>query len=137
MINANELRIGNIVEIDRGIGKVVMISTEEYSEWNDSEDFNVRVEVNGIYYSCSENELSPILLTEEILLKCGYNLVYSSRFTKSYEHSELPKMKYKYKCLGNCGFIYYQNTCIMCIESLHQLQNLYFTITGKELTVNI
>ena len=94
--------------------------------------------VNGYYTSGFDG----ILLTEEILLKCkGVKSSYTS-------NPELIGASKKYN-LGSI-IIFQQNedesvfyTCInedmdnLIVDTLHQLQNLYFALTGEELEINL
>lgn len=114
MIQANELRIGN---------------------WVSKNGISVRVEyyfLNDDHYGLLDGgiDYNPIPLTAEILAKCGaqwdgddyYNLIDSSdeiliNWSESglrVDHIELPHIKY-----------------------VHQLQNVYFALTGKELEVKL
>ena len=80
------------------------------------------------------NELKPIPLTEEVLLKCG--------FEKNNIHKD-PSM-YEY-CIDYMPYIrtidnsktFEISFYATRIEYLHQLQNLYFALTGKELEIKL
>ena len=127
MINANELRIGNIIYL--GVVKEPII-------------------VKGI------NPESPVLLNaepipldEEWLLKFGFN--------------HFPEMIHEFRKDTDCGFnislskmpyrwCFYRHECPLSssydndkgtyitdrFKYVHQLQNLYFALTGEELTIN-
>ena len=131
-MKANELRIGNLFQGDK-------FSIARYGMYSDGV---TSITGYGIYL-LSENDnildLKPIPLTEEILLKCGF----------------------KFKKCGPCGQDQWANLDIWSIpcsdtgnfitirgssrnsfilypygtyiHSLHQLQNLYFALTGEEL----
>lgn len=77
----------------------------------------------------------PVLITEEVLLKCGFEIkpdtfVYSGRLDLQVEFM-----------LGEYSFrIEVENrhtTFVRVIKYLHELQNLYFSITGEELDVKL
>ena len=111
-MKASELRIGNYVK---------------YLTLNG----NSEILANGIYlFELGELELDPILLTEEWLLQFGgicetggmyffdnVGILYYRR------ENEFSLMGYNYKK----GQIY------TTIKYVHELQNLYFALTGKEL----
>ena len=67
--------------------------------------------------------IHPIPLTEEILLKCGFKI----RKDGKLYHDTLS--------LYEADFIFNIKSGI--IKNLHQLQNLYFALTGQELEVNL
>lgn len=80
------------------------------------------------------NQLTPIPLTEEILLKCGFSF-------------PLGTDNGNYCQLGDLGFNLYNGKVLRFnyrfgntkaeIKHLHQLQNLYFALTGTELNVDL
>ena len=134
MIKANELRIGNLVgknnygisdnpvsvshiEVENiGIGGV----NSEYSYGHFSPKYVLE-------------ELSPIPLAEEWLLKFG--------FAKGYKYTSLETAEFDldYDCLKNELYISFGDspfhTELPHIKHVHQLQNLYFALTGEELTI--
>ena len=120
-MNAAELRIGNWVY--RQSGK--MVKEEVYNT-----TYKIQTINNQTGY-----KFQPIELTEEILLKCGFLKVRSD-----YEEAETFDFYY--------GVLYFdmanQSTKInnkyvlgFVPDYLHQLQNLYFALTGEELQVNL
>ena len=72
----------------------------------------------------------PIALTEEILLKCGFEKVDFDYFILKYGNNEC-YFSYKKSNLELCRNM--QSTANAEIKHLHQLQNLYFAITNEEL----
>lgn len=106
MIQANELRVGNWY-LDE-LGKAWQVEGMDFT-------------------TCVFSDCAPIPLTSEIFGKCGF------------ENNEL-------KITGNVGNVFLRlnnNTVSLWVEgyykfgnatSLHQLQNLYFALTGTELT---
>ena len=116
MITANELRIGNALEY------FVEDSLAE-SEWI----LNI-VDADDIALACKDEYFNkyyrPIHLTPEILEKCGF------------ENWDKNKYSNDVLCLtiNGEGFLYLANQRHVNIFYLHQLQNLYFSLTGEELT---
>jgi len=126
MINAKELRQGNLVydpygnerEVTGVMGNYVTVTGATHST-----------------YSCEE--LSPIELTPEWLERAGfvmpepnewYNLIdeYGGGYQYDMEHEEFSQS------LQN-DFGWMQR--LANIKYLHQLQNLYFALTGSELEI--
>jgi hypothetical protein len=117
-MEAKELRIGNIF----GFGEMI----HEATHWDIR---NLRVqELKG------ENSLTykPVPLTEEWLLKFGFET------SKWDDNNSLRKM------IGSNDYtiVFYSNDICEIggvitkkIEFVHQLQNLYFALTGEELTI--
>lgn len=118
MIKANELRIGNFITIDNGEKPPYIYEVTAH----DME------EIDG----CGE-DCFPIPLTPEILEKCGLRL--QAQRTSIYIRDRLKIW------IGhiNGGIAYLKNEdtddsfYIGQVSYLHQLQNLYFALTGKEL----
>ena len=128
MMKANELRIGNWVH-EPVIG-YCQIEVIEYNNClvGDSSDTAYNILLTG---------LEPIPLTPEILIACGFPLAEHQRMGAIvYENNKFDIWLYKYD--GKSSY-----TCSCSpdggkpIEYLHQLQNLYFALTGEELDINL
>ena len=105
-MKANELRIGNWVNYCNG--KRIL----------DAELF-----LQLLKYT---TPFDPIPLTEEWLLKFGFVLnPYEDRYEKGTIHIECDKTK-------GATYLWVEN--MPHIKYAHQLQNLYFALTGEELT---
>jgi hypothetical protein len=124
-MKVNELRIGNLVNYEQTNHKITSISDLGFitSIWLGNNDMNDE-------YSHSITELKSIPLTEEWLLKFG--------FIKS-----LHEGYYDKKWLSG-DFFFDGKKLLVITEGLingdfpgilyvHQLQNLYFALTGEEL----
>ena len=103
------------------------------------------------YYPLLQN-IQPIPLTEELLLKCGFENIPHFTVTNS---KTLDIGRGRFLSIGdveNCNqmmFIQsiYNNkiTDLVCVHNydydgwlhLHQLQNIYFSLTGEELNINL
>lgn len=79
----------------------------------------------------------PIPLSEEILLKAGFVEVYKSDYTQKLEHEECISFVWKRVLNLNDGTIYFMNICIPNVRCLHQLQNLFKSLTGNDLKIEI
>jgi len=77
---------------------------------------------NGHY---KEARFEPIPLTEEWLLKFGFRKISNVRYSKAGFTPLITKGKNEY----------YATHVNYGVKSVHQLQNLYFVLTGKELTI--
>lgn len=141
-MTANELRIGNLVDLGNRIAKVIEIGhlacvVVDLEETQDTlEDYE---------------RTKPLPLTEEWLLKFG--------FVEKNIGNKLPESWYELKYLSNehepmitswVSILINIETwsCVICdeypdeigantktkIEYVHHLQNLYFALTGEELT---
>jgi len=120
MIKANELRIGNLLNN----GTVVRLA-ENYAR--------IAYQYDGMpKQSCVDYEhLEPIPLIEEWLIKCGFK--FQNILKKAYQRN-----LYLYKGFGIYEvkpkeFFYKE----IQIKYVHQLQNLYFVLTGEELEINL
>ena len=127
-MEASELRIGNLIIGWSGNVEIIK-SIVESKTW--SGGFYALTDINktGI------RELKPIPLTEEILLKAGFDNLGEYGFGIGEFHMESTDnlrgdflSKYVYRVISRK---------IIEIQYLHQLQNLYFSLTGKELEINL
>lgn len=135
MIKANEIRVGNWLNDPRPL-------TEFNKKYTNNPD-------NG-YFKAKARDIQfaeifePIPLTEEILLKCGFRKRYI-RFGYWYFIDILKTETYLRPYIGD-RYIFGLNIDQNCdceffdarpISYLHQLQNLYFALTGQELEINL
>lgn len=116
-MKANELRIGNLVTITRSFNtskkqiKVKEINLHylnQISKWN----------TNGY--------INPIQLTDEWLLKFGFVEEFENKFYKNSIAIEI----FENECI-----VYLSDFVDLAIRYVHQLQNLYFALTGEELAI--
>lgn len=116
MINANELRMGNIAYIG---DKIYVLNSYDIYEIDEN-----------------NSDIDPIPLTEEILLKCGFRAQPSGVFfTLKISHTSTLHWSKNTGIEIECK----NYTVIGCKKdfNLHQLQNLYFALTGQELNVEL
>jgi hypothetical protein len=113
-MKANELRIGNWV---------MVFPVKHPQQVCDVMFDSVNTEsVFGQHYG----EVDPIPLTEDWLLKFGFvSNPYEDRYEKGTIHIECDKTK-------GATYLWIEN--MPHIKYVHQLQNLYFALTGEELT---
>ena len=133
-----DLRVGNYIsctdfecmdevptELSEKYDKVLRIY-DNVIQWNSiSDDIS--------YYSATDiNYVDPIPITEEWLLSFGFKLDYrNSEHTKLYSNEKLT-IDYNF----TDKYIDFDNVLLapdIKIEYVHQLQNLYYALTGEEL----
>ena len=80
-------------------------------------------------------DLKPIPLTEEWLLKWGFFKEKELTFTKEINENKQFSIVL-YKNTNNWTFPYYHKVnTLTSFKYIHQLQNLYFALTGEELKI--
>lgn len=141
MINTNELRIGNFVKTThpkhRGEPMKILAVTGTQVSFAQLNDHTY------IWFDIAN--CKPIRITAEILEKCGFKLSESER-RYEIDHEDGHKLLAHWNSLmgrvhafgieylddeGSCS-----NFC-WNLNSLHQLQNLYFALTGEELNITL
>ncbi len=120
-MQARELRIGNLVDLGNRIARIIEIAhlgcvVVDLEETQDTiEDYE---------------RTKPIPLTEEWLLKFGFELT-----EIGWEHWNFDILFYK--DLSNGYFESNQLPMFIYLQYVHQLQNLYFALTGFELELKL
>lgn len=112
-MDAKELRIGNLTE-----------QGEIKNFWEKG--------IHVGFGKCFEfNELKPITLTEEWLLKFGFRCVTNNWYNVHANNNTFNV--YLFEEIGYRVEIVSQSIAVL--KYVHQLQNLYFALTGEELTI--
>ena len=139
MIQANELRIGNFVfrnDLPGGMFYEIRALCKDRVHPINVIEQDVK---KNVYYAsdCTLSELEPIPLTPEILEKCGFTTVTTNE-DRSYNFwgKDLDASidvdsdnLFRYRIC--------ERKRTKTILYVHQLQNLYFSLTGTELEVNL
>lgn len=141
MIKVSELRIGNWIHESEC--EPYYFQVEEIRKYVGFEDW--------VFYrkgSIKTKVVYPIPLTEDILLKCGFEVVHKANkhyvindpngFKDLYKISIFPTMNEQWHIAFSdilAGYKVYIPTTK--IKYLHQLQNLFFALCGEELTINL
>lgn len=135
MIQENEYRLGNLINPLVGtcehIGKITSISKNYigYDLIDDNYEEYLSMSLESIL-----SMVKPIPITEEILLKFGFEGGLWKNKTQTYYSFNGIIVILKDDYYKN-GAIFYRNTLLFEEKiNLHQLQNLYFALTGQELT---
>lgn len=125
MINANELRIGNWVRYGNRLFQIEAISRS--LPCLNTDEFGIGV--------VDWNNINPIPLTPEILEKCGLKNGNSELDRNVFYSTNKHLAQFSVNISGSFGI--YVGVFIALrsvhLEHLHQLQNLYFALTGEEL----
>ena len=146
MVNVNELRIGNYV-MDRGlIHRVIGIINEEGNKiYDNKKDPTIITKFNEIELKHSERHLDGIPLTEEILLNCGFSksIGESKIMTNGiifYSKGEI-LLSYDFHLLecifDDNGDVWHYSEKEMIIFYVHELQHLYYILSGEELEIKL
>ena len=131
MIPTNELRIGNYIT-----SKTLRFPCMVCSIGVNPKRLGIEVvSANELTTTIRDFEAEPIPLTEEMVLKCGFGEVgfYDNVYHLEYFRIYLDKK-------SNQGLLKYEDdndTIEIEVESVHQLQNVYFALTGKELEISL
>ena len=135
-LQSKDLRIGNWVECEvldgeimvNGYEPIVQIKTIEY-DWVSKEYFALNTNSDYIYLDLYK----PIPLTEDWLLRFGFekNEYHKHIFIKITNNN----FKLKVFLTENIRLIIVGTGREIYINNVHSLQNLYHSLTGKELTI--
>lgn len=128
-MKANELRIGNKVGFYKSLvpelltGTVTEIAFQENSSeyYFTIPEFNPNIPITG-------DALKPIPLTEDWLLKFGFEKHYHRTIWQKSGFHDIWKIKGEWYVKISKHQQY--------IDYVHQLQNLYFALTGEELKLS-
>jgi hypothetical protein len=124
-MKASELRIGNYVKFDNHEDEYYKVSGCDISELSDE-----LIDLNA----------SPIPLTEEWLLKFGfirhhYDYANDVIYIKNIADNEIDNAEFEWGVYPNELGSGIQIKNRKSLKYVHQLQNLYFALTGEELVV--
>ena len=123
-MKANELRLGNLINTQNGVEEICTIYIGSF-----------------ITETCSSFEYcEPIPLTEEWLLKFGFKKIGTNDFYDDLYHFGNGTHNGFYFSLSGVAVVgwndyYDHHQEVGDCQYVHQLQNLYFALTGEELTI--
>jgi hypothetical protein len=136
-MNVKELRIGNLFyriirknEIhlpDYVAIKIASVGLFESEYILSDQDFYSVEE----YQKVSNKDLSGIPLNSEWLVKCGFKMAKIG----GYEYFKLKECPALNGSVHSNGFMNFMDVPYPC-QNVHQLQNLFYCMTGEELTFN-
>jgi len=128
MIKAQELRLGNLFQYC-GNSYECLGALQLMTYYQPKEDIGQRL----AYYT----DIKPIPLTEEWLLKFGFEKRTGKYIGNCWAFGINPRTEDYLIALEQINEnqdFFYQNS-FFDIKSVHQLQNLYFALTGEELSI--
>lgn len=130
MIPHNELRIGNFILIDNVLHQICLINND--SGFADASFIGYQSEGNTHNVSCASTRVKPVPLTDEVLQRSGFTYHDYFKFWQKVEHvsgkrSEMD-IDRDYSLID-----FMRRPVVKSIVSLHQLQNIYFSLKGKEI----
>ena len=130
MIPNNELRIGNFILIDDVPHKISLINNDSGSA--DAAFIGYQNEGSTHNVSCESTRIKPAPLTDAALQRSGFTYHAYFKFWQKVEdiggkRSEMDIDK-DYNILD-----FLRRPLVKSIVSLHQLQNIYFFLKGKEI----
>ena len=140
MINANELRIGNLVLNVFDNPLIVASINPYYSLANPVEGINSR-SVDGLPLGFSPfDKIKPIKLTEKWLLNMGFKKEFNNGMPSGHTYwegdkidltndLELSTSSHMYASISVTGSIQF--------KYVHQLQNIYKALTNEELNIKL
>ncbi len=129
MISHNELRIGNYILIDDVLHEICLINND--SSTVDTSFIGYKNEGNTSNVSCVSTRVKPVPLTDDILKQCGF--IYRDYY-KFWQKVEGVDGKRSEMDIDTDYILidFMRRPVVKSIASLHQLQNLYFSLNGKE-----
>lgn len=127
-----ELRVGNIIEVNHFEYGDMYASVTSINDVGDLCLHLLDERFTKEEYECTMNEVTPIPITEELLLEigfkqCGY--LFKTLFIEMYEVE-----KGWHLHIDNERF---ETALSITIKYVHQLQNAYYLATGKELEIKL
>ena len=122
-INVNELRVGSIVGIANYMDFKAVKVTEIRRE-------RILVEGSVGVYSSKNHKIIPIELTKELVLKSNIKADFRTCYRGDFSNVKIGGQRMYYFCDTNT-VEFSDNNHIL--KYVHELQNLYFALTGSEL----
>ena len=141
-MDIKELRIGNYVKYNGSVVSVYAISNPTPSK---DKHFNNKARVtlwcNGLM-DATIDEIEPIPITEELLLKIGFK---KDANANNHYRYVIDNCMFEIRLWDSGTLIKLDNYCEDCVRkvhlpktpNLHQLQNAYYLLTGKELEIKL
>ncbi len=124
MISTFDLRIGNWITVSEVVYRVTRVS-------------ETKVNFKGQKGGFSQEELQPISITQEILESAGFK-----QRGKTNLYDKVPDEGFTYQLHSDKIMIFHRGDNTLChwlntrIVFLHQLQNFYYCLTGREISIS-
>lgn len=129
MIQAEHLRLNNWVLFGKEADRI----TGVYESDTVQKDWHVRLKTG----ECPLDRITPIQLTEEILIKCGFERSGFLGDAFSMKDSYLFLCFYDDNKEGVAVYMRRDNFYLKTIKTLHDLQNYWYYTTGTELEIEL
>lgn len=136
----SELRINNLVTVTNGtrmpLSTVFKIVTIKLFQVDLVRHDQIPAQVET-FFQKNYYELTPIPLTEDWLLKFGFIVEDTSTYSPGYEkpYRVYRKLQFTYNGIQQAWW-YNGQVLYLQPQHVHQLQNLYFALTGEDLKLN-
>lgn len=128
-MDPQELKLYNFIQYRNEMVPVVGIKFQ-----NDYRNHLIQIRHSDHIISIDSQELTPIKLTTELMSKLGFEECYRSESRIRYHLSDVTKYDFDLTDSKFLEGLVYCGHYIKC-QYLHQLQNLYFILTGEELKI--
>ena len=129
-MKATELRIGNLIEYK------IEDELDERKEWWEISKVDFQ-DLTWLDSNPEDADFRPIKITEEWLLKFGFEDItgvdYILHIDVDFKLILIPADAF-YPQIDKADDVGWSSISLNKIEYIHQLQNLYFSLTGEELT---
>lgn len=136
-MKASEIRIGSLIQLYRKAEDKEM-STHTVCGIENTPDIGWMVEIEDGFYINVDKGIEPIPLTEEWLLKFGFEN-HKHCFKEYWQLNdfqlEIHGNKFVFRVDGGESAPYLTQFFAHHTKYVHQLQNLVFALTGEELTI--
>lgn len=133
MIRPRDLRIGNLVKCVRHLPIGFHAPTLLYSEIVELREDAIELS-EGVY---KYRNISPLKLTEDILLKSGATKGENNLITFETHKSHYPQLH----LVEESGFYYLSdgsgNKMGVHFDSVHHFQNLYYILVGSDISIKM
>lgn len=128
MIKSNELRIGNYILVDNEMKKVCCIKDDE----NNTQTCCIGFENNNgcEYENAASERLDAVPISNDILKELGFTF---HDYHKTWQHLK-PKRTFTIELNTDFSAVdFAHKELVKHVQYVHLLQNLFFSIQGKEL----
>jgi len=128
MISCYELRIGNYVLVDEHLQRISAINHETASTFEGEENNRQVVSEHDL------DTIKPVPLTDDIIKQCGFAFHDYFKFWQLVTTGIRSEMNLSpdYEVID-----FMRKHILKKLTSLHQLQNIYFLLKGRELQLHV
>ena len=117
-MKANELRVGNQIHINSQVSIITAADIEFI--------------YNRERFGCEIDNCNPIKISEDILLRLNFKYEYEKMLDKIYSYGSF---RIAINKLEGCHYYHVDSKIGRGFHYLHQLQNLFYDLTGDTLTL--